>query len=291
MIKYSQLIYVCTFSICWFIGYYCSGGAVSPTPSGGLTGDICLVGHFCPMGSASPVTLPWWDSLKHYRYWTKSHGDIIISEIVNAGSYSFFYFFSVMKEQKRALTVPQGPTVCQEKVFSPCPAGHYCLGGGVEGILPCPPGTYSPHSGLRQVEQCLICPAGESVATCLSSALCLQDAGNVFIELRPILMQQIMMYLPGCVWNQFILMKAIIECFNRFNLLEGEYLLLWLVNCYKHFFNVLFSLQWTFSVFMLQKQGSTVRDWGLFEPTGTLSGRVLLLGRYTCMILAQLLNY
>lgn len=53
-----------------------------------------------------------------------------------------------------------------------CPAGHYCLGGGVEGILPCPPGTYSPQFGLSQVEQCLICPAGESIVTWLSSLLC-----------------------------------------------------------------------------------------------------------------------
>lgn len=53
-----------------------------------------------------------------------------------------------------------------------CPAGHYCLGGGVEGILPCPPGTYSPHFGLSQVEQCLICPAGESVVIRLSLLSC-----------------------------------------------------------------------------------------------------------------------
>lgn len=50
-----------------------------------------------------------------------------------------------------------------------CPAGHYCLGGGVEGILPCPPGTYSPQFGLSQVEQCLICPAGESVVIWFAS--------------------------------------------------------------------------------------------------------------------------
>lgn len=53
-----------------------------------------------------------------------------------------------------------------------CPAGHYCLGGGVEGILPCPPGTYSPQFGLSQVEQCLLCPAGESVVIRLSLLYC-----------------------------------------------------------------------------------------------------------------------
>lgn len=62
-----------------------------------------------------------------------------------------------------------------------CPAGHYCLGGGVEGILPCPPGTYSPQFGLSQVEQCLICPAGESVV----------------IWLPPLLLSQRLESLPG----------------------------------------------------------------------------------------------
>lgn len=31
---------------------------MSQMPSGGVTGDICPVGHYCPMGSASPVLCP-----------------------------------------------------------------------------------------------------------------------------------------------------------------------------------------------------------------------------------------
>lgn len=58
---------------------------------------------------------------------------------------------------------PMGTYCLSGEGIQLCPAGHYCLGGGVEAILPCPPGTYSPHFGLSQVEQCLICPAGESV--------------------------------------------------------------------------------------------------------------------------------
>lgn len=58
---------------------------------------------------------------------------------------------------------PTGTYCLSGEGVQPCPAGHYCLGGGVEGILPCPPGTYSPQFGLSQVEQCLICPAGESI--------------------------------------------------------------------------------------------------------------------------------
>ncbi|TMS07321.1 hypothetical protein E3U43_011414 [Larimichthys crocea] len=58
------------------------------------------------------------------------------------------------------MTAPLGLTVCQVMVSVPVQQDITCLGGGVEGILPCPPGTYSPQFGLSQVEQCLICPAG-----------------------------------------------------------------------------------------------------------------------------------
>ncbi|CAB1443712.1 unnamed protein product [Pleuronectes platessa] len=102
---------------------YCnSTGLSQPTgicDAGGLTGDICPVGYYCSMGSASPVLCP-----------DGTHSN-------TTGTYCL-----------------SGEGVHR------CPAGHYCLGGGVEGILPCPPGTYSPHFGLRHVEQCLICPAG-----------------------------------------------------------------------------------------------------------------------------------
>ncbi|KAA8594284.1 hypothetical protein FQN60_005118, partial [Etheostoma spectabile] len=112
-----------------YTGYYCSGGAVSSMPSDGVTGDICPIGHYCPMGSRFPVLCP----------------DGTYSNTTGAG------------ECDDCLS---GTYCLSGEGVQPCPAGHYCLGGGVEGILPCPPGTYSPHFGLSQVEQCLICPAG-----------------------------------------------------------------------------------------------------------------------------------
>ncbi|XP_034024621.1 neurogenic locus notch homolog protein 4-like [Thalassophryne amazonica] len=110
-------------------GYYCSGGAVTATPSGGLTGDVCPVGHFCPIGSSSPIVCP-------------------------DGTHSNFTGAAECDD------CPPGTYCLSGESVQLCPAGHYCLGGGVAGILPCPPGTYSPHVGLSQVEQCLICPAG-----------------------------------------------------------------------------------------------------------------------------------
>ncbi|KAF6036714.1 hypothetical protein EB796_004986 [Bugula neritina] len=36
-------------------GYYCSLSADTSTPTDGITGDQCPLGHFCPLGSASPI--------------------------------------------------------------------------------------------------------------------------------------------------------------------------------------------------------------------------------------------
>ncbi|XP_028320851.1 uncharacterized protein LOC114474630 [Gouania willdenowi] len=110
-------------------GFYCSGGAVSNRPTDGVTGDICSVGHYCLMGSSSPVICP-------------------------DGTFSNSTGAEVCDD------CPSGTYCLSGEGVQPCPAGHYCVGGGVEGILPCPPGTYSPQIGLSQVEQCLICPAG-----------------------------------------------------------------------------------------------------------------------------------
>ncbi|XP_038155551.1 uncharacterized protein LOC119792815 [Cyprinodon tularosa] len=110
-------------------GYFCSGGAKFSKPFDGLTGDICPTGHYCPLASAFPIPCP-------------------------DGTYSNSSAAEVCVE------CPSGTYCLSGEDVQLCPAGHYCLGGGVEGILPCPPGTYSPQLGLRQVEQCLICPAG-----------------------------------------------------------------------------------------------------------------------------------
>nr|XP_057935999.1 SCO-spondin isoform X4 [Doryrhamphus excisus] len=112
-----------------YTGFYCSGGAVSPKPLDGITGDICPVGHHCPMGSASPTLCP--DGMS-----TNTTG------------------------AETCYECPPGSYCLPGEGIQRCPLGHYCLGGGGEGILPCPPGTYNPQLGLSQVEQCLVCPAG-----------------------------------------------------------------------------------------------------------------------------------
>ncbi|KAI4815467.1 hypothetical protein KUCAC02_005611 [Chaenocephalus aceratus] len=119
-------------SSCWPCpsGLYCNNTGLSK-PSGlySLTGDICPIGHYCPMGSTSPLLCP-----------------------------DGTYFNSTGAEECDDCL--SGTYCLSGEGVQPCPAGHYCFGGSVEGILPCPPGTYSPQFGLSQVEQCLICPAG-----------------------------------------------------------------------------------------------------------------------------------
>lgn len=111
-------------------------------------------------------TMPWWDVLKHYRY----------RQLISCNCITYqasWFILSFLDEGAEACDdCPSGTYCLSGEGVQPCPAGHYCLGGSVEGILPCPPGTYSPKFGLSQVEQCLICPAGESIVTWLSSLLC-----------------------------------------------------------------------------------------------------------------------
>lgn len=66
---------------------------------------------------------------------------------------------------------PPGWLCLEGEEAQPCPEGHYCLGGRVEDVLPCPPGTYNPKAGQRQVEQCSLCSAGENSAPAMLTSL------------------------------------------------------------------------------------------------------------------------
>ena len=39
-------------------GYYCTSAAIRPDPTDGTTGDRCTPGHYCPVGTGSPVQCP-----------------------------------------------------------------------------------------------------------------------------------------------------------------------------------------------------------------------------------------
>ena len=115
-------------------GFYCSFGANVSYPSDGLTGDICPIGHYCPEGSAMP----------------RSCEDGTYANVSGTDS---------------CLGCPVG-FFCPAMTIEPhvCSPGFYCPSGTGLDLRPCPRGTYSPHSGLGQSEQCTPCTGGSYCA-------------------------------------------------------------------------------------------------------------------------------
>lgn len=133
--------------------YYCVSRAQTPTPTDGLSGAPCPLGHFCPLGSRSPEPCP-------------------------AGSYM------PQTQGEKCHACPEGeycvpgeqPEPCpQGKLGFPCWAwfsvvfsetansdqffffpGHFCPKGTALPMA-CPAGSYNPSQ--RQAS-CLPCPQG-----------------------------------------------------------------------------------------------------------------------------------
>ncbi|KAK1786529.1 hypothetical protein P4O66_017651 [Electrophorus voltai] len=110
-------------------GFYCTGGSKTSMPEDGVTGNRCPAGYYCPQGCTSPQHCP-------------------------DGTYSNTTGATKCSNCPPGWLCPEGEEV------QLCPEGHYCLGGTVEDVLPCPPGTYNSKAGQSQVEQCSLCSAG-----------------------------------------------------------------------------------------------------------------------------------
>ncbi|XP_047578777.1 sushi, von Willebrand factor type A, EGF and pentraxin domain-containing protein 1-like [Lutra lutra] len=146
------------------VAYYCTGGAVSPTPlrhkveAPGLSGnDICPPGFFCPRGTGFPVPcLPGFYSSApglasedqclpgppgHYcSHPGLSHA--MEAELCDAG---YIYLGG------SAVPSPSDGTHGYR-----CPPGSHCP-PGAQSEQPCEPGTFSPLPGA---DTCLPCPGG-----------------------------------------------------------------------------------------------------------------------------------
>ena len=62
-------------------GYYCDSGASTPTPTDGVTGDICQLGDYCTQGSAAGMGKhPGFNSLAPGRF--KRNFTQIISKLI-----------------------------------------------------------------------------------------------------------------------------------------------------------------------------------------------------------------
>ncbi len=110
-------------------GYSCSLNATTATPTDGVTGDICTIGHFCPGGTATP--LPCAD-----------------------GSYSPETLAFV------CMVCPEGHHCLDGITPVDCPAGFVCGEGTGVVWQSCPTGTFSVSTGLWNETQCTPCSAG-----------------------------------------------------------------------------------------------------------------------------------
>ncbi|CAG6003426.1 unnamed protein product, partial [Menidia menidia] len=109
-------------------GYYCLEGAVTSTPTDGITGGPCPGGHYCPEGTAQPLPC------EPGTYTTVTHASQC--ELCMPGWY------------------------CVSGSLYLCAAGFYCPGGTGFDLRGCPEGTYGPGPGYWSVSQCRPCDGG-----------------------------------------------------------------------------------------------------------------------------------
>ena len=140
-------------------GYYCSGFAESATPSifdsifftdssaltcsNVSTGDICPPGTFCPNRSNFPTPC-------------------------TPGSFCISYGLSEVSGPCSAGYYCNGSTLEPYPIDKPygdrCPPGSYCE-VGTSSPIPCPPGTFSQHSGNHNLSACVPCSPGSYCAS------------------------------------------------------------------------------------------------------------------------------
>ena len=132
-------------------GFFCSLGADTPTPTDGVTGNICPEGSYCIEGSFSPSECP-------AGYFLNFTGGRNFSDchLCLAGMFCSGY----------GLSAPSGP--CHEGYFCPqgqvspeplqfaCPLAHFCPSGSAS-ATPCPAGTYQDE---HMQHTCKECPSG-----------------------------------------------------------------------------------------------------------------------------------
>ncbi|CAM9824345.1 unnamed protein product [Bubo scandiacus] len=166
-------------------GYYCVARAQTPTPTDGLSGAPCPVGHFCPLGSRSPAPCPPGSYTPHIRG-EKCHacpeGDYCVPgekpqpcplgyfcpkgtalpTACPAGSYS------PSQRQTSCLPCPEGffcPKNSSSFSENECSAGHYCPTSTASATqFPCPKGTYNPQTGSSLMSHCTPCDPGHYCA-------------------------------------------------------------------------------------------------------------------------------
>ena len=115
-------------------GYYCPEGQNSPTP----INFMCPLGHFCPMASPQPRHCP-----------AGSYQDEVMQSECKICPEGFF------------CNNDTGPVISYATYI--CPSGYYCPEGTQYALqFPCPPGTFSSLTGIRNVTGCSPCVGGKA---------------------------------------------------------------------------------------------------------------------------------
>lgn len=110
-------------------GFYCSKNATTHAPTDGVTGNVCPIGHYCPVGTGTPTPCA-------------------------PGTYAN------TTQNAQCSTCPAG-FYCTNRVTPEfCPAGFYCPTGTGFSWQPCPQGTFSANFGIANVTQCVPCLGG-----------------------------------------------------------------------------------------------------------------------------------
>eukprot|EP00466_Bigelowiella_natans_P015235 jgi/Bigna1/85198/estExt_fgenesh1_pg.C_20409 len=138
-------------------GYFCTSGAGKPTPTDGITGNICPVGKYCPRGSIVPVVCP-------AGKFAMNEGNDAPEDCLDcpAGQYCAGIGSGGVDVN---ITCNSG-YICTGGSTTPtplngigghkCPEVTYCPEGTIY-VFNCPPGTYNGEMGQ---EKCKGCPAG-----------------------------------------------------------------------------------------------------------------------------------
>ncbi|XP_058546733.1 zonadhesin-like isoform X8 [Neofelis nebulosa] len=155
------------------LGYYCPGGAWTPTPLSGPWGDGGSVGHICP--ESSQVATSQTDGHHSNGSGQESHQERTCppSHYCPQGTGHIpFPCPQDMSSPWKGQSPAQSCWLCfagaevthpdrgiHAMAGGPCPPGHFCpVGTAVP--LPCPVGTFSDRMFLTMASECLSCPFG-----------------------------------------------------------------------------------------------------------------------------------
>eukprot|EP01135_Chromosphaera_perkinsii_P006890 Nk52_evm45s621 gene=Nk52_evmTU45s621 len=160
-------------------GYVCTGGSKEKNPVGKSYGDVCPAGHYCPVGTHTPVKCP-------IGKFSATTGNADSSKCIACSPGSFCAsqgLNSPSGQCKAGYYCTLGATTdspTDGSTGNKCTVGHYCP-QGTSVPKKCPPGTYMPNT---QASVCLDCPAGSycvdgiNVLDCPASYYCPVKTGS-----------------------------------------------------------------------------------------------------------------